>query len=55
MLIGGPGPDTFYGGPGMTIINARDGMPGDVINCASKKNLVLADKGDVINGPCTIK
>jgi len=54
LIIGGPGRDTLYGGPGRTIINAQDGQPGDVVICMSPKNLVYMDKGDIISGPCTI-
>jgi hypothetical protein len=54
MLEGGPGNDTFFGGSGNTYINARDGKGGDVITCTSSKNIVIADAGDKISGPCTI-
>ena len=53
LLIGGPGKDTLIGGSGLTRINALDGRPGDKIVCKAPENLVMADEGDIITGPCT--
>lgn len=53
-LIGGPGQDQLIGGYGATRINALDGMGGDTITCKSSQNQVLADRGDIIKGPCTL-
>lgn len=53
LLNGGAGKDTFLAGSGVVLINARDGRGGDVIRCSSTKNRYIADKGDVIEGPCT--
>lgn len=54
LLVGGAGRDTFTAGKGVVFINARDGSAGDVIRCASSKNRYVADKGDIIEGPCTL-
>ena len=53
-LIGGPGQDQLIGGYGVTRINALDGKGGDLIICKSSQNLVLADRGDILKGPCTL-
>jgi len=53
LLNGGAGQDEFLAGNGVVLINARDGRGGDVIRCSSSKNRYLADKGDIIWGPCT--
>lgn len=55
VLEGGPGRDQFRGSTGKTFINARDGQPGDRITCRSSRNEVLADRGDVLSGPCTLR
>ncbi len=55
MLEGGPGRDHFRGSTGRTFINALDGQPGDRITCLSSRNEVLADKGDILSGPCTLR
>ena len=54
-LDGGPGRDrlSILGSAG-GIINAHDGAGGDIITCGSAKVKVFADKGDVVNGPCTL-
>lgn len=53
LIIGGPGKDTLIGGSGLTRINALDGEPVDRVVCNSPENLVMADEGDSIKGPCT--
>lgn len=55
VLEGGPGRDNFRGFAGQTFINARDGQPGDRITCLSSRNEVVADKGDILSGPCTLR
>lgn len=55
LIIGGAGKDTLFGGPGATLINARDGQGGDIVWCASAKNIVFSDKGDILHGPCRRK
>lgn len=55
LLNGGPGKDTFYGGSGKTLVNAKDGQPGDVVYRASKRNVLLADKGETIVGTCALE
>lgn len=55
LLVGGAGPDRFHGADGRTLINARDGAGHDRIHCHSSKNVVLADDGDRIVGPCTVR
>jgi hypothetical protein len=54
VLEGGPGADRFTGADGDTLINARDGKPGDRITCMSTLNKVLIDEGDLLIGPCTV-
>ncbi|QWF23947.1 hypothetical protein KM427_09780 [Nocardioides sp. LMS-CY] len=55
LLVGGSGPDRLVGAAGRTLINARDGAGGDHVVCRSAANLVLADAGDRIEGPCTVR
>lgn len=55
LLIGGPGRDHLIGGYGATRINALDGKGQDRISCKSSQNEVLADKGDLISGPCQLR
>lgn len=53
LLEGGVGKDTFVGSSkGTTLINAKDGMGGDVVTCNSTKSFVMADKGDKVTGSC---
>jgi hypothetical protein len=53
LLIGGIGRDVLIGAPNATtIINARDGQPGDLVLCRSPKNRVFADPGDIVIGAC---
>jgi len=54
VLVGGLGRDTLVGAKGRTMINAKDGSGGDTIICRSSKNIVHADKGDKIQGPCHV-
>ena len=54
ILNGGPGIDRFSSGSKVTLINARDGRPGDIIVCGSSLTRVRADRGDVVYGPCTM-
>jgi len=51
LLIGGPGHDTFVAGRGATFINAADGERDEIV-CASRRNRVVADRHDVVTGPC---
>ena len=51
LLIGGPGHDTFIAGQGTTLINAVDGERDEIV-CASSRTRVLADRHDVVTGPC---
>jgi hypothetical protein len=53
VMDGGPGADVLIGGPGVTLINARDGKGGDLITCQSAANSVISDEGDTLVGPCT--
>ncbi|MFM8411626.1 MAG: hypothetical protein ACKOCT_15285, partial [Alphaproteobacteria bacterium] len=53
LLVGGPGRDVLVGGSGTTRINALDGARGDRVVCGSAANLVIADEGDELTGPCT--
>lgn len=55
VLVGGTGRDVLTGAHGRTLINARDGAGGDRIVCRSSANVVLADAGDTIVGPCTVR
>jgi hypothetical protein len=53
LLIGGIGRDVLIGAPNATtLINARDGQPGDLVLCRSPKNRVFADPGDTVIGAC---
>jgi hypothetical protein len=54
LLIGGPGHNTLVGSPrGRTLINAAaGGKKRDHVICRSKRNRVLADRRDVVRGPC---
>ena len=54
LLNGGGGRDAFTTGSGEVRVNARDGRPGDTVTCGSAATKVLADKGDVLKGPCTV-
>lgn len=54
LLNGGGGRDTFSTGSGEIRVNARDGRPGDVVTCGSPATRVLADKGDILKGPCAV-
>lgn len=54
LLIGGLGRDTFSTGAGRVYVNARDGRGDDVVTCGSSRTKVLADPGDVLNGPCSV-
>jgi hypothetical protein len=53
VLIGGPGRDRLIGSKGVTLINAKDGER-DIVVCRSKRNRVLADRKDVLRGPCSV-
>jgi hypothetical protein len=55
VLVGGLGRDVLTGAKGRTLINARDGAGGDRVICRSSANIVLADPGDQIVGPCTVR
>jgi hypothetical protein len=53
LLIGGIGRDVLIGAPNaVTLINALDGQPGDVVLCRSPKNRVFVDYGDTVIGAC---
>lgn len=54
ILVGGVGHDTFTTSTGAASVNARDGHGGDVITCGSSLTKVLADKGDLLYGDCTV-
>ena len=54
LLVGGQGADTLIGARGRTFINAVDGANRDRVICRSSANLVLADPGDDVRGPCGI-
>lgn len=55
LLVGGPGRDSFSTGSGRVYVNAQDGRGGDTVTCGSAKTRVLADEGDTIIGPCTLR
>lgn len=50
-LNGGPGSDVLLGGPGRDVINARD-FSADMVRCGAGRDLVLADKRDLIGSDC---
>lgn len=54
ILDGGAGLDDFRAGKGLVFINARDGRGGDTVTCTSPQNKVMADRGDILRGPCTV-
>jgi hypothetical protein len=54
LLVGGQGADTLIGARVRTFINAVDGANRDRVICRSSANLVLADPGDDVRGPCGI-
>ncbi len=45
-LVGGPGRDRLNGGPGNDTIDARDGRPGDTVNCGPGVDTARVDRGD---------
>ena len=51
-LHGGPGRDKFRGGPGPDRLDARDGAPGDRVACGGGRDVVRADRGDVVSRDC---
>lgn len=54
-IDGGPGRDKMYGGPGGDRINARDGKPGDLLNCGPGRDVALINRGDTTRGCEVIK
>jgi hypothetical protein len=51
-IEGGPGRDDLWGGPGSERILARDGQR-DTIHCGDyPRDIVVADRIDVVNGRC---
>ena len=54
LLVGGQGADTLIGARVRTFINAVDGANRDRVICRGSANLVLADPGDDVRGPCGI-
>ena len=51
-LVGGAGRDQLFGGPGNDRIDARDGKPGDVVDCGTGRDTVTADAGDRMLASC---
>src|SRR4051812_33224860 len=53
LLIGGPGRDALWGGGGEDTLQARDGAR-DVLDCGSGRDVVHADKVDVVARNCEV-
>jgi hypothetical protein len=51
-LTGGRGNDVVRGGSGVDTVNVRDHKPGDVVSCGSGRDVVVADRGDVVSRDC---
>jgi Gametolysin peptidase M11 len=52
-LQGSPGPDVLRGGPGNDTLMARD-RSRDAVRCGAGRDLVLADKRDVVTRDCEV-
>jgi Ca2+-binding RTX toxin-like protein len=52
VLKGGSGTDTFVGGRGNDVIRARDHVRGERINCGAGRDIVYANKGDIVARNC---
>jgi hypothetical protein len=52
LLVGGPGHDRFVGGGGNDVIKARDHVRRERIGCGAGRDVVYADKGDVVARNC---
>jgi Ca2+-binding RTX toxin-like protein len=52
LLVGGPGHDRFVGGCGNDVIKARDHVRRERIGCGAGRDVVYADKRDVVARNC---
>jgi Ca2+-binding RTX toxin-like protein len=51
-LTAGRGNDVARAGAGADTVNVRDHKPGDVVSCGSGRDVVVADRGDLVSRDC---
>jgi hypothetical protein len=54
LLVGGDGEDILTGNKGPTVLDARDGMGDDIVNCSGSLNVAITDPGDKVTGTCKL-